>query len=96
MLRYPYAYIVSYGLTNLPTMYGPLIAELQQSQKWWHYLDSTWIVLRYETLFELQDRLLPLIFANDRLLIMPAKGPAGGWLPQDAWKWISDSVPNAW
>lgn len=95
-LNSPYAYIVSYNLKNYPYTYVPLMLELQRSYNWWHFIDSTWLVLRYETLAELQDKLIPLIFTTDQLLIMPAKGPASGWLPAEAWKWISDNVPNLW
>jgi hypothetical protein len=53
-------------------------------------------VLRYETLAELGPKLRPLIFQPDRLLIMPAKGPADGWLAPDAWKWVDTNVPREW
>jgi hypothetical protein len=92
----PYAYVVSYDLKQPPNMYTPLFNELRQSLKWWHYLTATWIVLRHETLVEFQSKLNPLIFQTDRLLIMPAKGPAAGWLPPDAWKWIQENVPREW
>jgi hypothetical protein len=53
-------------------------------------------VLRYETLAELGPKLRPLIFQPDRLLIMPAKGPADGWLAPDPWKWVDTNVPREW
>ena len=92
----PYAYLVSYDLRNSPGSYEPLFNELQRSVSWWHYLDATWIVVRYEPLAELAPKLRGLIFTNDRILIMPAKGPADGWLPKDAWDWISSKVPREW
>ncbi len=95
-LASPYAYIVCYDLKQPVYRYKPLFDELQRSYKWWHFLTATWIVLRYETLVELQNKLIPLVFQNDRLLIVPAKGPAGGWLPQDAWTWINTNVPKEW
>lgn len=96
MLLYPYAYIISYDLQQPITQYKPLVDELKKSHKWWHYLESTWIVLRYETLVELGPKLRPLIFQQDRLLILPAKGPAEGWLPSDAWPWIASNLPKEW
>ena len=96
MLAQPFAYIVSYDLKGRPSAYMPLINELKSSHTWWHYLDSTWIILRRETLVELSPKLRKLIFQNDRLLIMPAKGPSDGWLPKDAWKWMQDNVPSTW
>ena len=95
-LQTPYAYIICYDLKEPPQQYEPFFNELKSSTQWWHYLNSTWIVVRYDMLVDLGPKLRPLIFANDRLLIMPAKGPADGWLPKDAWDWISARVPRAW
>ena len=95
-LAVPYAYIVCYDLKGGASVYQPLFDELKRSANWWHYLDSTWIVLRYETLVELGPTLRRLIFTNDRLLILPAKRPADGWLQKDAWDWINANVPREW
>ena len=92
----PYAYLVSYQLTQPADKYELLFAELKRSHLWWHYLTSTWLVLRYEALAELGPKLRPLIFQPDRLLIMPAKGPADGWLTKEAWDWINRNVPTEW
>ena len=95
-LSNPFAYIVSYDLKQPADRYKPLFDELQRSHLWMHYLTSTWVVLRYETLAELGNKLIPLIFQNDRLLIQPAKGPSHGWLPKDAWEWLRKNVPQEW
>jgi hypothetical protein len=95
-LATPYAYLVSFKLTQPMDKYEPLFDELRRSYRWWNYLPSTWIVLRYDALAELAPKLRPLIFEPDRLLIMPAIGPADGWMEQDAWKWINDHLPKAW
>ena len=96
MLNTPYAYLVSYDLTEQAQKYEPLFDELKKSVAWWHHLNSTWIVLRYETLAELSPKLRSLVSQNDRLLIMPAKGPADGWLRNDAWAWINTNTPRMW
>ncbi len=95
-LSTPYAYLVCLELKTPKADYKPLTDELQKSFKWWHFLGPVWILLRTEALVELQAKLLPLIFAEDRLLILPAKGPPGGWLPKEAWTWISENVPREW
>lgn len=95
-LHTPQAYVVTIDRKTLLANYKPLTDALQASYKWWHYLDNTWIILRYDSLIELQDVLVPLIFTNDRLLILPARGPAAGWMPQDAWTWIRENVPSLW
>lgn len=95
-LQTPYPYIVTYDLKQPVEKYTPFFEELRRSYKWSHYIENTWIVLRYDALAELGSKLRPLIFQSDRLLILPAKGPADGWLPKDAWQWIRDNVPNEW
>ena len=96
MLNSPFPYIICYDLKQPIDSYQKLFSELQASHSWWHYLASTWIVLRYESFVELLRKLRPLIYAGDRLLVMPAKGPADGWLSKDAWDWINKNVPSAW
>jgi hypothetical protein len=95
-LPIPYAYLITYDLKQPADQYAPLFEELQRSHKWWHYLTSTWIVVRYDAFVELQPKLNPLIYSTDRLLIMPAKGPAAGYLPREAWDWINANVPREW
>lgn len=90
----PQAYIVSYQLHAFSWNYKKLFEELQRSVGWMHYIDKTWIVIRPESLQELSSILRPLIYQGDLLLIMPAKGPAAGMLPKDAWDWIATNVPN--
>lgn len=92
----PFAYIVTYDLKQPVEKYAPFFEELRRSYRWSHYIENTWIVLRFDALVELAPKLRPLIFQSDRLLIMPAKGPAEGWLPQGAWQWIRENVPNEW
>ena len=92
----PYAYIVCCDLNQPAQKYEGFFNELKQSDFWWHYLSGTWIVKRRETLVEMSNKLRPLIFSSDRLLILPAKGPADGWLPQDAWIWINENLPKEW
>lgn len=91
-----HAYIVSLGLTEPSQRYEPLYAVLRQSPKWFNYMSGTWIVVRQETLVDFAAKIRPLIFTNDRLLVMPAKGPGDGWLPKDAWDWINNEVPREW
>lgn len=92
----PYAYIVCYDLKQPVEKYRRFFDELKRSHRWWHYLTSTWIVMRYEALAELGPKLRPLIFQGDRLLIQPAKGPSDGWLPKEAWEWLQKNVPREW
>jgi hypothetical protein len=92
----PAAYMVSYDLKSEASQYAPLFDELKRSHAWWHYLESTWIVVRYDPMVDFANKIVPLIYQPDRLVIMPAKGPALGWLPTEAWNWIAANVPREW
>ena len=73
-----------------------LFNELRNSERWWHFLSNAWIVIRRDTLVELQGKLLPLIRQQDRMLILPARGPTAGWLQKDAWEWLNANLPRLW
>jgi len=87
------AYLVSYDVDTVPPT--ALIEELKNSIGWWHYLDRTWIIVRNETIYELQDLLDEKLGTQGRLLIITARTPVGGWLPKKAYDWIRRHVPDA-
>ena len=95
-IPHPYPYIVTYDLKQPANQYKLLFDELQRSPNWCHYLTSTWIVLRYETLVEFGPKVRSLIYQGDCLLIQPAKGPSDGCLPKEAWAWLHQNLPKEW
>lgn len=95
-LPIPYAYIVTYELNDANFDYTPFLNELYGSLNWFRHMKNTWIVIRRDTLVGLNNLLLPKIHVNDRLLIMPAKGPAMGWLPNEAWGWLDTNLRKEW
>ncbi|MEX2377231.1 MAG: hypothetical protein WD848_04300 [Dehalococcoidia bacterium] len=70
----------------------PLFNEIQRSRSWWHYLPGTWLVSTPETIHQLDARLRQHMHPADKLLIVPFSEPYAGWLPQDAWDWISQRI----
>lgn len=55
---------------------------------WWHYLQSTYILVSTLTADALADRLM-LSFKNQRFLLVEINSKNyQGWLPKDAWEWI--------
>lgn len=82
-------YAVSYELKTVGKDYSPLFAAIKASPKWWHYLDSTWLIYTSETPAQIWARLGPLIDTSDRLLIIGVSRDYFGWLPTAAWDWIN-------
>jgi hypothetical protein len=87
------AFCVSYDLNKMGQRYQELHAELKRSDKWWHYLDSTWMVVTDETAGQLAARLRTKMDANDSLLCIEVRRNMGGWLERKAWDWINENVP---
>ena len=91
----PSVYAVSYDLNKAGQNYSGLIAELQRSDSWWHYLKSTWLIYTNESADQLWTRISSHIDANDFVLIIkvqPGAHNRSGWLTQPAWDWMTKHV----
>lgn len=83
-------YIVSYDLKKPGKDYKGLYEELKKSPKWWHYLESTWLIHTNETADQLFDRLRSHIDENDYVLVTEVTRNRSGWLPRKAWDWFGE------
>ena len=90
----PRAYCVTYDLKTPGRNYTALFEALKQSPKWWHYLQSTWLIQTTETPDQVWGRLVQQIDRTDFLLIIEVRRSTQGWLPKDAWDWITQNVPE--
>lgn len=88
------AYSISYDLKAPGRNYEKLYEAIKSSGKWWHYLESTWMVASNDNSQQIWNKLAPHIDKNDYLLIIEVRKDSYGWLPKDAWKWITDNVPS--
>lgn len=88
-------YAVSYDLNKPGQDYSSLIAELEASPGWWHYLKSTWLIATNESVQQLAGRLLQRIDKDDSLLVIEVLNNKAGWLPQKAWDWINRQLRMA-
>lgn len=73
--------------------YGPLYEAIKQSPKWWHFLETTWLVYTSESSEQIMNRLTPHIVSGDFLLIIEVRKNSNGWLPKEAWEWINQHAP---
>ena len=87
-------YIVSYDLKKPGRDYVGLIEQLQNSLRWWHYLESTWLIATSESPSELYNRLSAHLDSGDNILIIEAGNHIYGILPKKAWEWICREIPN--
>ena len=85
-------YVVSYDLRKPGRDYKGLFDELQVSPSWWHYLESTWLIVTTESANELYNRLRTHLDQDDSILVIQAGADRQGWLPKKAWEWIDRNL----
>jgi hypothetical protein len=86
--------LVLYDLNRPGQEYAKLIARLKNYPKWWHYLDSAWLLKADATAAEARDELRPLIDRNDELLVLDVTKDAAAWagFSARAGGWIKDNL----
>lgn len=87
------AYLITYDI-NSNDNYNLLEKELKKYEKWWHYLERTWIIISEETPQEIWSRIENKINKKNNLLIIEIRKESEGWLPRNAWDWIKKNVEN--
>lgn len=68
--------------------YSRLHKEIKKANKWWHHMESTWIVSTNLTPTQWADRLRRHLDDVDHLLVIEIAGNYDGWLPECAWNWL--------
>jgi hypothetical protein len=86
-------YVVSYDLKKPGKDYIGLWEQLQHSPNWWHYLESTWLIVTSESPSQVYNRLAAHLDSGDRILIIEAGNHIYGWLSKEAWEWIYREIP---
>jgi hypothetical protein len=88
------AYAINYDLKAPNRNYESLYEEIKKSPQWWHFLESTWLIITEETPTQVWTRLAKQIDNNDFMLIIEVRENVQGWLPKEAWDWIHSYVPK--
>jgi hypothetical protein len=70
--------LIGYDLRKPGQGYADLIAHLKTYDRWWHNLDSTWIIKTSASTVAARDAVWRHMDANDRLLVVELAG-AGAW-----------------
>ncbi|GEN80219.1 hypothetical protein [Actinotalea fermentans] len=87
------ALLITYDLNKPGQNYDSLYEKIRELGTWWHYLDSTWIVVSSLSPSQAFDRLKPSMDASDRMLVLDiTKDTYSGWLTQAAWDWLNAHV----
>jgi len=86
--------LITYDLNTPGQDYKDLHEVIKNlGTSWWHHLDSTWLVTTTLTPSQAWDKLAAVADKNDTFLIVNITGDTySGWLPEDAWTWIRNSI----
>jgi len=88
------SYMIGYDLNKTGQDYTNLITTIKETfETWWHYLDSTWIVVSDLSSTEIRDLLKPHIDTNDELLVAKLTGE-GAWIGfiEKASQWLKANL----
>lgn len=82
--------LISYDLKSADKDYNSLYEGIKNNcSKWWHYMESVWIVKTNNTPDSYVDMLKDKIDKEDRLFVVDiSHQKRQGWLPSKAWEWI--------
>ena len=84
--------LITYDLKHPKNSYKSFFDVLKSAPKWWHYLESTWLIVSDESPKEWNDKLISNIYETDRIFIIEVKPNYYGWLTKDSWKWIEKNL----
>jgi hypothetical protein len=87
---------VAFTLRGPTTAYPDFFNALREYDDWFNYIPGLWIIVTTKALVTVASELRSRIRTTDWLIVMPAKGPVDGWLPEVAWNWINSKIPNKW
>jgi hypothetical protein len=85
-------YLVTYDLKNKGIKnYDALYSAIKGTGRWWHFLDSTWIVDTMISSQQIYAQLAPHLLKDDFVLVtkIDTTERSSGWLPQAAWNWLN-------
>lgn len=85
--------LITYDLKQPDRNYEPLYLAIKQcGDKWWHYMDSVWLVHTNLNPQQCFDRLRLSLDENDYVLVLDiTRQQRQGWLPKDAWDWVKEN-----
>jgi hypothetical protein len=81
--------LITHALNNRLKDYAPFFNVIKTSGEWWHYFDTSWIVVTFYSPQQLAALLYPHMEKPDRLLVIKLQKDYQGWLDEEAWNWLN-------
>jgi len=84
-------YCVSYDLNSPGQKYEKVHTTLKNFNKWYHLMDSTWLISTTYNAQGIRDQLSPHLDNTDKLIVSRVD-EYSGWLTEDEWQWLAENV----
>lgn len=88
-------YLITYDLNSPGQNYDDVIKAIKDTSTgaWCTYWKSSYLIKsNYSTADSVFDVIKPYLDKNDRVLVIEVKNNKQGWLMQDAWDYINNSI----
>nr|WP_321026305.1 hypothetical protein [Clostridium neonatale] len=87
-----HVYMISYDLNKPGQNYSKVHEDIESLGVWCHYLDSTYLVKSYYSIFDAEKIVTQHLDSSDKLIICEIDKPVRGWLSNDNWNWIHSNL----
>lgn len=87
-------YMITYDLNSAGQKYDEVIKAIKDSSTgvWCTYWKSSYLIKSHLTVNQVSDKITPHLDSNDRLIVIEVKNNYQGWLAEDDWKYIRESI----
>lgn len=86
-------HLITYDLRSPGRDYEPVYDHIKSLGKWWHNIDSTWIVVSNLSDVQIRDGLSAVVDGNDKVVVLTLAG-SGAWrgLTTSGSTWLKDNL----
>lgn len=91
------SYLITYDLKKSGQNYNALydaIKSASYNDTWMHYLDSTWIIKSNLSVQQVSDKIKQAVDDNDSFIVIEVVKNYQGWLPTEAWDYLTNNIFN--
>lgn len=87
------AYMITYDLNSKGQKYDEVINAIKNSSSYWcTFWKSSFLIKSSLTPDQITDNIKPHLDGNDRLIVIEVKNNYQGWLSEDEWKYINETI----
>ncbi len=88
-------YMITYDLNKSGQKYDEVIAAIKSASDgiWCTFWKSAYLIRsNYQSATDVSDLITPHLDSNDSLIVIEVINNKQGWLKEDDWKYINDSI----